>query len=137
MDKTLTKLVADQANVTQAAWELVRSTELETRMDGILDGLERKFSYPMFVKPAGTGSSVGVSKAASREALADALLKIEAYAKRRVMPGATEATAHMFIINPFSGIDAKKLFSTHPTTAERVKLLREQAEQMRKNKRGK
>ena len=71
------------------------------------------------------------------DALADALLKIEAYANRRVMPGATEATAHMFIINPFSGIDAKKLFSTHPTTAERVKLLREQAEQMRKNKRGK
>ena len=33
-------------------------------------------------------------------ALADALLKIEAYAERRVMPGATEATAHMFIINP-------------------------------------
>ena len=71
------------------------------------------------------------------DALADALLKIEAYAHRRVMPGATEATAHMFIINPFSGIDAKKLFSTHPTTAERVKLLRQQAEEMRKNKRGK
>ena len=71
------------------------------------------------------------------DALADALLKIEAYAHRIVMPGATEATAHMFIINPFSGIDAKKLFSTHPTTAERVKLLRQQAEEMRKNKRGK
>ncbi|MBQ9764150.1 MAG: zinc metalloprotease HtpX [Phascolarctobacterium sp.] len=71
------------------------------------------------------------------DALADALLKIEAYAKRRVMPGATEATAHMFIINPFTAVDAKKLFSTHPTTAERVKLLREQAEAMRKNRRGK
>ena len=71
------------------------------------------------------------------DALADALLKIEAYAKRRVMPGATEATAHMFIINPFSAMEAKKLFSTHPTTAERVKLLRQQAEEMRKNKRGK
>ncbi len=71
------------------------------------------------------------------DALADALLKIEAFARRRVMPGATEATAHMFIINPFTAADAKKLFSTHPTTAERVKLLREQAEQMRKNKRGK
>lgn len=60
-------------------------------------------------------------------ALADALLKIEAFAQRRVMPGATEATAHMFIINPFSGVDMKQLFSTHPATAERVKLLREQA----------
>lgn len=70
------------------------------------------------------------------DALADALLKIEAFARRRVMPGATEATAHMFIINPFTAADAKKLFSTHPSTAERVKLLRQQAEEMRKNKRG-
>lgn len=65
------------------------------------------------------------------DALADALLKIEAFAQRKVMPGATEATAHMFIINPFSGLDAKQLFSTHPSTAERVQLLREQAKQMK------
>lgn len=65
-------------------------------------------------------------------ALADALLKIEAFARRKVMPGATEATAHMFIINPFSGMDAKQLFSTHPSTEERVQLLREQARKMGK-----
>ena len=65
-------------------------------------------------------------------ALADALLKIEAYAERRVMPGATEATAHMFIINPFAGMSAKQLFSTHPATEERVALLREQAREMGK-----
>lgn len=63
-------------------------------------------------------------------ALAGALLKIEAFANRRVMPGATEATAHMFIINPFSGVNAKQLFSTHPSTQERVQLLREQARKM-------
>lgn len=65
-------------------------------------------------------------------ALADALLKIEAFARRKVMPGATEATAHMFIINPFSGMDAKQFFSTHPSTEERVQLLREQARKMGK-----
>lgn len=65
-------------------------------------------------------------------ALASALLKIEAFAKRRVMPGATEATAHMFIINPFSGVNMKQLFSTHPLTEERVRLLREQALAMHK-----
>ena len=65
-------------------------------------------------------------------ALADALLKIEAFARRRVMPGATEATAHMFIINPFSGVNMRQLFSTHPPTEERVRLLREQALAMRK-----
>ena len=73
MDKTLTKLVADNAGVKQAAWQLVRSTELAAHMEQIVARLEEKFSYPMFVKPAGTGSSVGVSKAADRDALCAAL----------------------------------------------------------------
>ena len=79
MDKTLTKLVVDQAGVTQAAWHLVRRQDLEYHMDGMLDTLEKKFSYPMFVKPAGTGSSVGVSKAADRETLRQALLAASVY----------------------------------------------------------
>ncbi|MGM9668304.1 MAG: D-alanine--D-alanine ligase family protein [Faecousia sp.] len=73
MDKTLTKLVADQAGVTQARWHLVRRCELENHMDHVVEAVEQKFSYPVFVKPAGTGSSVGVSKAAGREALEKAL----------------------------------------------------------------
>lgn len=74
MDKTLTKLVADNANVPQAAWQLVNSRELPNRMDAITRKIEERFSYPVFVKPAGTGSSVGVSKAANREKLEEALL---------------------------------------------------------------
>ena len=79
VDKTLTKLVVDHAGVTQAAWALVRNSELDCRMDNVLENLEQKFSYPMFVKPAGTGSSVGVSKAADRDGLKDALLKAGTY----------------------------------------------------------
>ncbi len=82
MDKTLTKLVADQAGVAQAAWVLVRSGDLESRMDAVLEQLEAKFSYPMFVKPAGTGSSVGVSKAADWVALKNALLKAAEFDKK-------------------------------------------------------
>ena len=74
MDKTLTKLVMDNAKIPQAAWQLVRSNELNAHMDAVLDAVEERFAYPVFVKPAGTGSSVGVSKAAGREALATALL---------------------------------------------------------------
>ena len=73
MDKTLTKLVADQAGVAQAAWQLVRRSDLNVRMEHTLDILEGRFAYPMFVKPSGTGSSVGVSKAADRAALEKAL----------------------------------------------------------------
>ena len=79
MDKTLTKLVADNAGITQARWQLVRNSELQSRMDSILESVEKKFFYPVFVKPAGTGSSVGVSKAASREELKDALLSAGVY----------------------------------------------------------
>ena len=82
MDKTLTKLVVDHAAVPQAAWHLVRREELSNRMDDILNVLEKKFSYPMFVKPAGTGSSVGVSKAADREALDRALLAAAKFDKK-------------------------------------------------------
>ncbi len=79
MDKTLTKLVVDNAGVTQAAWQLVRSIDVDTRVDGVLTSLENRFNYPMFVKPAGTGSSVGVSKATDRESLREALLSAGAY----------------------------------------------------------
>ena len=73
MDKTLTKLVADNAGVKQAAWQLVRASEVRSHMEQIVTRLEGKFTYPMFVKPAGTGSSVGVSKASDRECLIRAL----------------------------------------------------------------
>ena len=73
MDKTLTKLVIDKEGIPQAAWELVRADELEEKMESIVAALEARFAYPMFVKPAGTGSSVGVSKAVNREKLKAAL----------------------------------------------------------------
>ena len=65
------------------------------------------------------------------DALADALEKIESVSTQRSLPNATESTAHMFIISPFSAQDAKAMFSTHPPTEERIKRLREEAEQMR------
>ena len=79
MDKTLTKLVADNAGITQAKWQLVRNSDLNNRIEQIVDQLETRFSYPMFVKPAGTGSSVGVSKAGDRATLMDALLSAGVY----------------------------------------------------------
>ncbi len=79
MDKTLTKLVIDSAGITQASWLLVRNSDLQNRMDEMLSRVEDKFAYPVFVKPAGTGSSVGVSKANDRYELRDALLQAGIY----------------------------------------------------------
>ena len=73
MDKTLTKLVCDNAGIPQAAWKLVTADSLETRSEKVLDEVEERFNYPVFVKPAGTGSSVGVAKAKDRQTLEKAL----------------------------------------------------------------
>ena len=79
MDKTLTKLVADHAGVAQADWQLVRSGDMGSRVEKTLDSVEARFRYPVFVKPAGTGSSVGVSKVSGREELRSALLTAGKY----------------------------------------------------------
>jgi len=66
-------------------------------------------------------------------ALASALQKIEYYAQHRVMPEATPATSHLFIVNPFAGAGSwiAGLFSTHPSTADRVARLKELAGHIR------
>ena len=63
------------------------------------------------------------------DALADALLKIERYAKGLPMETAEAhpATAQMMIVNPLSGGGVAGLFSTHPSTEERVARLRAMA----------
>jgi len=54
--------------------------------------------------------------------LADALRKIDALSKR-VPLDANPATAHMFIVKPFSGQFLMSLFSTHPPTEARIHAL--------------
>ena len=53
-------------------------------------------------------------------ALASALRKIQGYSQQVPMHHGGPATAHLFIINPFSGAAMAKLFSTHPPTEERI-----------------
>jgi heat shock protein HtpX len=64
----------------------------------------------------------GAEIAGNPYGLANALQKIEAVA-RRVPLDANPATAHMFIMKPFSGSGLMGLFSTHPPTAARVAAL--------------
>jgi len=59
----------------------------------------------------------------SPNGLIAALRKLEAFSKRIPMD-ASPATAHMFIIQPFTGSSLMRLFSTHPSTADRIARLR-------------
>jgi len=55
--------------------------------------------------------------------LAKALEKLEVASHMRPMP-ANPATAHLFIVNPLTGQSLMRLFSTHPSTEERIARLR-------------
>ena len=75
---------------------------------------------------------VGAEIAGDPQALAAALQKIEAYAKRIHNPTAERnpASGQMFIINPLAGERADNLFSTHPNTGNRVRALMEMGARM-------
>ena len=55
-------------------------------------------------------------------ALASALQKLDAYS-RRIPMQASPSTAHLFIIQPFLGMNFSSLFSTHPPIAKRIERL--------------
>src|ERR671930_1375625 len=68
------------------------------------------------------------------EALADALGKIDAYAKQTPPATMSPSQAHLFIMNPFSGrnraMSFANLFSTHPPTEDRIERLHEIEQQI-------
>ncbi len=71
MDKTLSKIVFGDAGIPQADWVTVLSGD---DLDERVALIEKKIGYPCFIKPASTGSSVGVGKANNREELKSAVL---------------------------------------------------------------
>lgn len=72
MDKLYTKIVVDDLGIRQADYVPVMSGQLKD-MDEVVERIEGKLSYPMFVKPSNAGSSRGVSKAVNRHGLEEAL----------------------------------------------------------------
>ncbi len=72
MDKDVTKRLLAQAGIPVVPWRLVRASDFARDRAGTL-ALAAQLGFPVFVKPANAGSSVGVSKVKSAEALESAL----------------------------------------------------------------
>src|SRR5215217_949559 len=73
MDKATMKLVFSAHGLPVCAYRVVLRHEWEAQGESTLDVLEAALGYPMFVKPANLGSSVGISKAKDHEGLSRAL----------------------------------------------------------------
>lgn len=79
MDKTSSKIVFESAGIPQADWVVVnKNDDCEEKMNEI----ENRLGYPCFVKPARTGSSVGVGKAHDRAELKTALENAAKYDRK-------------------------------------------------------
>jgi D-alanine-D-alanine ligase len=73
MDKEVAKRLFAGAGLPQVAYALVQRSAWRSNPGGCLAEVEAALAYPVFVKPANLGSSVGISKARSREQLTEAL----------------------------------------------------------------
>lgn len=72
MDKILTNTVADKNGVAQVKWDYITRYEFDSGIKS-LEKIADKLGYPIFVKPANAGSSVGISKAHNQKELKEAL----------------------------------------------------------------
>src|SRR5205823_754715 len=76
MDKVAAKQLLAAAGLAQARWLAVRDDEVGP---GLAARVEQELGWPVFVKPANLGSSVGVTKVRSAEHLADAVALAHSY----------------------------------------------------------
>ncbi|WP_288217777.1 zinc metalloprotease HtpX [uncultured Fusobacterium sp.] len=67
----------------------------------------------------------GATVSGNPEYLANALRKLDMYSRRIPMSNAVPATENMFIVSPLTGSKMANLFSTHPSTEDRIRKLEE------------
>jgi D-alanine-D-alanine ligase len=88
MDKGLAKLVFAARGLPVGEYRIVLRHDWQQRRDDVVAELERALKFPMFVKPANLGSSVGISKAKARGGLADALDLAATFDRRIIVEAA-------------------------------------------------
>ncbi len=69
MDKAVTNAVADAFGIDQAKWCSFTQYEYNRNENDCIESAVEKLGFPIFVKPANAGSSVGISKAHNRDEL--------------------------------------------------------------------
>jgi len=91
MDKDVAKKLLQAAKIPVVPWVSIRRDEWERNENIITHQIEKEFPYPLFVKPATLGSSVGMSKVHSRQELAPALNLASEFAMKILVERAVNA----------------------------------------------
>lgn len=91
MDKIMTKHILQQIGIPQVPFVSVMKSLWKEDPLAIIEKCEGSLVYPMFVKPANMGSSVGISKVLDSDALVDAIHHAFCYDHRVVVEQGIEA----------------------------------------------
>lgn len=73
MDKVIMKEIFKSNNLPIVNYLWFTRDEWEINKDGILDKIENSLNYPIFIKPANLGSSIGITKAEKREEIVNGI----------------------------------------------------------------
>ena len=82
MDKIYTKYLLERFGVKQADYVVVNDYEYKENNKHIIDKIEKKLNYPIFIKPSNSGSSVGITKAHNTEELTMGLTEALKYDRK-------------------------------------------------------
>ena len=90
MDKVFMRDILKAHGLPQTEYMAVRRYDFENDTEAVLDALETKLRYPMFVKPSCLGSSVGISKVKDRETLYKGLAEAARYDRKIIVENGVE-----------------------------------------------
>jgi D-alanine-D-alanine ligase len=91
MDKDVMKRLFRDAGLPVVPWELILREDWEKHAAAVRKRIERQLRYPLFVKPANLGSSVGISKVHSRRELPAAVNLARQYDRKILVERAIPA----------------------------------------------
>lgn len=91
MDKVIMRKIFSYHQIPQVAFTTVLRTQVEQNIEQVVEQVETELCYPVFVKPANGGSSVGISKARNREELSGALQLAARYDRKLLVEQGVDA----------------------------------------------
>ena len=91
MDKAFMKIAFAARGLPVCPYAVVLRHDWDRRPDAILQHLEQTLGFPMFVKPANLGSSVGISKAKDPTTLREAMALAGSFDRKIVVEAAVAA----------------------------------------------
>lgn len=90
MDKITMKMIMQACDIPVVDYVWFTDKEWFAKRDEIVARIENKIGYPVIVKPANLGSSVGIGRAANREELIDKVDTAEKYSSRIIVEDMVE-----------------------------------------------